>query len=38
MAYLTDEQLQRIGFKSLGKEVKISECASIYNADQRSNR
>lgn len=34
MPYLTDEQLQRIGFKSLGKEVKISERASIYNADQ----
>jgi acetyltransferase-like isoleucine patch superfamily enzyme len=34
MAYLTDAQLQAMGFKSLGKEVKISDRASIYNADQ----
>lgn len=34
MAYLTTEQLHEIGFKSLGKNVKISDKASIYNADQ----
>ena len=34
MAYLTTEQLHEMGFKSLGKNVKISDKASIYNADQ----
>lgn len=34
MAYLTGDQLQEMGFKSLGKGVKISDKASIYNADQ----
>lgn len=34
MAYLTEEQLQSMGFKSLGHEVKISDKASIYNCDQ----
>ncbi|MDY7565988.1 acyltransferase [Pseudomonas sp. RTC3] len=34
MAYLTDVQLQEAGFKALGKHVKISDKASIYNADQ----
>ncbi|MBD8753484.1 acyltransferase, partial [Pseudomonas fluorescens] len=34
MAYLTNEQLALIGFKKLGKDVKISDRASIYNADQ----
>lgn len=34
MAYLTTEQLHKMGFKSLGKNVKISDKASIYNADQ----
>lgn len=34
MAYLTDEQLKEMGFKSLGVDVKISDRASIYNADQ----
>lgn len=34
MAYLTDFQLKEAGFKKLGKEVKISDKASIYNADQ----
>lgn len=34
MSYLTETQLQAMGFKSLGKEVKISDRASIYNADQ----
>lgn len=33
MAYLDDAQLRSIGFKSLGKEVKISEKASIYNPE-----
>jgi acetyltransferase-like isoleucine patch superfamily enzyme len=34
MAYLSEEQLFSMGFKSLGKEVKISDKASIYNPDQ----
>lgn len=34
MAYLTEKQLSEMGFKSLGKDVKISDRASIYNADQ----
>ena len=34
MAYLTEEQLQSMGFKSLGHEVKISDKAAIYNCDQ----
>ncbi|SFR49206.1 acyltransferase [Thiomicrospira sp. ALE5] len=34
MAYLTEKQLGEMGFKSLGKSVKISDRASIYNADQ----
>src|SRR5690554_3494337 len=34
MAYLTETQLNEIGFKNLGKNVKISDKASIYNADQ----
>ena len=34
MAYLTTEQLQNMGFKSLGKNVKISDKASIYDADK----
>lgn len=34
MAYLSDTDLQAMGFKSLGKSVKISSKASIYNADQ----
>ncbi|WP_175653717.1 acyltransferase [Pseudomonas sp. Marseille-P9899] len=34
MAYLTNDQLQEMGFKFLGKGVKISDKASIYNADQ----
>lgn len=34
MAYLNSEQLREMGFKSLGKNVKISDKASIYNADQ----
>lgn len=34
MAYLTEKQLKEMGFKSIGKGVKISNRASIYNADQ----
>lgn len=34
MAYLTELQLTSLGFKSLGKNIKISDRASIYNADQ----
>ncbi len=34
MAYLTAEQLIKIQFKYLGENVKISDKASIYNADQ----
>lgn len=34
MAYLTNNQLKEMGFKSLGIGVKISDRASIYNADQ----
>lgn len=36
MGYLTDSELRDMGFKSLGKNVKISDKASIYNADQLS--
>lgn len=34
MGYLTTEQLNKFGFKSLGTNVQISDKASIYNADQ----
>jgi acetyltransferase-like isoleucine patch superfamily enzyme len=34
MAYYTDEQLQQMGFKYIGKNVKISDKVSIYNYDQ----
>lgn len=34
MAFLTQEQLASLHFKKLGKSVRISEKASIYNADQ----
>lgn len=33
MSYLTEEILRKIGFKSLGKDVKISDKASIYNPE-----
>lgn len=33
MAYLDDSQLQAMGFKSIGKNVKISDKASIYNPE-----
>lgn len=34
MAYYSEEQLGAMGFKRLGKNVKISDKASIYNCDQ----
>ncbi|WP_265102319.1 acyltransferase [Pseudomonas sp. UW4] len=34
VAYLTEVELKEAGFKKIGKEVKISDKASIYNADQ----
>lgn len=33
MAYLKQEQLEQIGFKFLGSNVKISDKASIYNPE-----
>jgi len=34
MAFLSQAQLDSMGFKSLGKNVRISDRAAIYNADQ----
>ncbi|MBT5400085.1 acyltransferase, partial [bacterium] len=34
MAYFTQDQLLQLGFKLLGKNVKISDKASIYNCNQ----
>lgn len=34
MAFLSQQQLEKMGFKKLGKSVKISDRASIYNPDQ----
>ncbi len=34
MAYYTEEELQTLGLKYLGKNVKISDKASIYNHEQ----
>ncbi|MCY1289105.1 dTDP-4-amino-4,6-dideoxy-D-glucose acyltransferase [compost metagenome] len=34
MAYYPDEKLRQMGFLHIGKNVKISDKASIYNADQ----
>lgn len=34
MAYLTQLELERMGFKALGKNVKISDKASIYDCSQ----
>ena len=34
MAYLTDIELKSIGFKALGKNVKISDKAAIYNPER----
>jgi acetyltransferase-like isoleucine patch superfamily enzyme len=36
MAYLTYPQLRNMGFKSLGENVKISDKASIYDAEKIS--
>ena len=33
MAYLSEAQLTKLGFKKLGKEVKISDKASVYNPE-----
>ena len=34
MAFLNEEQLEKMQFKALGSNVCISDKASIYNADQ----
>jgi acetyltransferase-like isoleucine patch superfamily enzyme len=34
MAYLTEIELQKFGFKTLGKNVKISDKASVYNPEK----
>jgi acetyltransferase-like isoleucine patch superfamily enzyme len=34
MAYYTQAQLDQLGFRSLGSDVRISDKACIYNADQ----
>ncbi|RXJ95862.1 O-acetyltransferase [Arcobacter sp. AHV-9/2010] len=34
MAYYTQEQLKKLNFKHIGKNVKISDKASIYNCDE----
>lgn len=34
MAFLSQSALEQLGFKSLGRDVKISDKASIYNCDQ----
>ncbi|WP_416560452.1 acyltransferase [Limnohabitans sp. yimb22184] len=34
MAYLNNDQLNQMGFKRLGKNVKISDKASIYNSNE----
>ena len=36
MAYYTQKELQGLGFKSIGQNVKISDKASIYNFDEIS--
>lgn len=36
MAYLSQEELLKIGFASIGKEVYVSDKASIYNASKIS--
>ncbi|CRM96137.1 MULTISPECIES: acyltransferase [Pseudomonas] len=36
MAFLTEAQLKEMGFKHLGKNVKISDKASLYNCDRIS--
>ena len=34
MAFLSRQQLEGMGFNSLGRDVKISDKAAIYNPDQ----
>ncbi|VAW53844.1 dTDP-4-amino-4,6-dideoxygalactose transaminase [hydrothermal vent metagenome] len=34
MAYMNDDEMKNMGFRSLGNNVKISAKASIYNCDQ----
>jgi UDP-3-O-[3-hydroxymyristoyl] glucosamine N-acyltransferase len=34
MPYLTEEQLSQMGFRFLGTNVRISDKAAIYNAEQ----
>lgn len=34
MGYLTPDEIKKIGFKSIGKGVKISDKASIYDAEK----
>lgn len=34
MAFLTENQLREMGFKHIGKNVKISDKAAIYNCDR----
>lgn len=34
MAFLTEKQLKKVGFKALGKNVCISDKAAIYNANE----
>lgn len=34
MAYLNEDQLHDLGFKSLGRDVKVSDKASIYDAGE----
>ena len=34
MAYLSIQELKSMGFKSLGKSVKVSDKASIYNPEK----
>jgi len=36
MAYYTQKELQKLGFKYIGKNVKISKKVSIYDCDQIS--
>lgn len=36
MAYYSEAELQSMGFKFLGKNIKISDKASLYNCDQIS--
>lgn len=34
MAFLSSDQLEALGFKHLGRNVRISDKAAIYNTDQ----